>query len=148
MASSSSSRRKGKVARIARNANPTGRISDEDIRGKLLSLRKIITVVSHRYLKLVRVFYSNIKMSDETFCSIVKGVDIKVWIEISVFQPIRKEGFLFEKWIGHQQVYPISESWSANKIDLTKTEEDEWTKWYVVKINCMSESLKRFLEIM
>ncbi|WVY90938.1 hypothetical protein V8G54_036452 [Vigna mungo] len=97
-----------------------GRISDEDIRGKLLSLRKIKIVVSHTYLKLVRVFYSNIKMSDETFCSTVKGVDIK-------------------------QVYPISESWSANKTDLTNTEEGEWAKWYVVKINCMSESLKRFL---
>ncbi|WVY98748.1 hypothetical protein V8G54_030899 [Vigna mungo] len=125
MASSSSSRRKRKVSRISRNVNPTGRISYEDIRGKLLSLRKIKTVVSHRYLKLVRVFYSNIKMNDETFCSRVKGVDIKVWNRIVVFQPIKKEGFLFEKWIGHQQVYPISESWSANKIDLTKTEEDD-----------------------
>ncbi|KOM34678.1 hypothetical protein LR48_Vigan02g082800 [Vigna angularis] len=126
MSSSSSSRRKWKVARIARNANPTGWISDEDIRRKLFSLRKIKTMVSHKYLKLVRVFYSNLKMSDETFCSTVKQVDIKVWI-------------------GYQQVYPISESWSANKKDLTKTEEDEWAKWYAVKIGCMSESLKRFL---
>ncbi|KAG2409353.1 uncharacterized protein HKW66_Vig0000180 [Vigna angularis] len=52
IASSSSSRRKWKVARIARNANPTVWINDEDIRRKLFSLRKIKTVVSHRYLKL------------------------------------------------------------------------------------------------
>ncbi|KOM34547.1 hypothetical protein LR48_Vigan02g069700 [Vigna angularis] len=107
MASSSSSRRKGKVVRIARNDNPIGTISDEDIQGKLLSLRKIKTLVSHRYLKLVRMFYSNLKI-----------------------------------WIGYQQVYPISESWSPNKTDLTKAEEDEWAKWYAVKIDCMSESLK------
>ncbi|KOM47527.1 hypothetical protein LR48_Vigan07g123100 [Vigna angularis] len=126
MASSSSSRRKWKVARITRNANPTGWISDEDIRQKLFSLRKIKTMVSHRYLKLVSVFYSNLKMSDETFCNTVKGIDIKVWI-------------------GHQQVYPISESWSPNKANLTKTKEDKWAKWYAMKIDCMSESLKRFL---
>ncbi|WVZ23892.1 hypothetical protein V8G54_002436 [Vigna mungo] len=84
-------------------------------------------------------------MSNETFCSTIKVVDIKVWIAIVVFQPIKKEGFLFEKWISHQQVYPISESWSANKTDLTKLKKDEWAKWYAVKINCMSESLKRFL---
>ncbi|KOM50283.1 hypothetical protein LR48_Vigan08g111000 [Vigna angularis] len=122
---SSSSRRKWKVARIARNVNPIGWIS-EDIRRKLFSLRKIKTVVSHKYLKLTRVFYSNLKMSDETFCSTVKRVDIQVWI-------------------GHQRVYPISESWSANKTNLTKIEEDEWDKWYAVKIDCMSESLKGFL---
>ncbi|KOM51936.1 hypothetical protein LR48_Vigan09g059500 [Vigna angularis] len=126
MASSSSSRRKWKLARIARNANPIGWISDEDIRWKLFSLRKIKIVVSHRYLKLVNVFYSNLKMSDETFCNTVKGVDIKVWI-------------------GHPQVYPIFESWSTHKTDLTKTKEDEWAKWYAVKIDCISESLKRFL---
>ncbi|KOM47904.1 hypothetical protein LR48_Vigan07g160800 [Vigna angularis] len=118
MVSSSSLRRKWKVARIARNANPTGWISDEDIRRKLFSLRKIKTVVSHRYLKLVKVFYSNLKMSDETFCSTVKRVDVKVWI-------------------GHQKVYPISKSWSANKIDLTKIKENESAKWYAVKIDCM-----------
>ncbi|KOM26146.1 hypothetical protein LR48_Vigan233s001300 [Vigna angularis] len=101
MGSSSSSRRKWKVARIASNTNPIGWISDEDIRQKLFSLRKIKIMVSHRYLKLVRVFYSNLKMSDETFCSSVKRVDIKVWI-------------------GHQQVYPISEYWSANKTKLKK----------------------------
>ncbi|WVZ16270.1 hypothetical protein V8G54_009252 [Vigna mungo] len=121
---SSSSRRKGKVARIARNVNPTRRISDEDIRGKLLSLRKIKTVVSHIYLKLVRVFYSNLKMSDETFCSIVH---------------------LKEVWVGIVQVYPISESWSANKTCFKKTKEDEWARWYAVTIDCMLESLKRFL---
>ncbi|KOM54752.1 hypothetical protein LR48_Vigan10g064400 [Vigna angularis] len=99
MASSSSSRRKWKVARIRRNANPTGWISDEDIRLKIFSLRKIKIVVSHRYLKLVSVFYSNLKMSDETFCNKVNGVDMKlikeVWIGIVVYQPISKEGFLF-----------------------------------------------------
>ncbi|KOM34689.1 hypothetical protein LR48_Vigan02g083900 [Vigna angularis] len=147
MASSSSSRRKWKVARIVRNANPTSWISDEDIRWKLFSLRKIKTVVSHRYLKLVSVFYSNVKMSDETFCNKVKGVDMKlikeVWIGIVVHQPINKEGFLFHIWIGHQgligftkrknddhqQVYPLSDSWSASKTDSTKTEEDEWARW-------------------
>ncbi|KOM55847.1 hypothetical protein LR48_Vigan10g173900 [Vigna angularis] len=146
MASSSSSRRKWKVARIARNANPTGWISDEDIRRKLFSLRKIKTVVSHRYLKLMSVFYSNLKMSDETFCNKVKEVDMKlikeVLIRIVVYQPISKGGFLFHIWIGHQgligftkrkyddhqQVYPISDSWSANKTDSTKT-EDEWARW-------------------
>ncbi|WVY95503.1 hypothetical protein V8G54_034591 [Vigna mungo] len=124
MASSSSSRRRGTVARIARNVNPTGRISGEDIREK--RLRKIKTVVSHRYLKLVRVFYSNLKMSDETFCSTVHLKE--VWIGIVIFQLIRKKGFLFQKWIG-----------------LKKTEEDEWARWYAVTIDCMSESLKRFL---
>ncbi|KOM47463.1 hypothetical protein LR48_Vigan07g116700 [Vigna angularis] len=136
---SSSSRRKWKVARIARNANPTGWIIDEDIRRKLFCLRKIKTVVSRRYLKLVTMFYSNLKMSDETFCNKVKGVDMKlikeVWIGIVVYQPISKEGFLFQIWISHhgligfirekkddhQQVYPISDSWSANKTDSTKT---------------------------
>ncbi|KOM41098.1 hypothetical protein LR48_Vigan04g129600 [Vigna angularis] len=100
MTSSSSSRRKWKVVRIARNVNPT-----------------------------------------------VKGVDMKlmkeVWIGIAFFQPISKEGFLFQIWIGHQgligftmikndhhqQVYPISKSLSANKTDSTKTEEDEWAIW-------------------
>ncbi|KOM37714.1 hypothetical protein LR48_Vigan03g109600 [Vigna angularis] len=81
MTSSSSSRRKWKVAQIARNANPIGWISDEDIRGKLFSLWKMKTVVSHRYLKLL-----------------IK----EVWIGIVIFQPIRKEGFLFQIWIGHQ----------------------------------------------
>ncbi|KOM55908.1 hypothetical protein LR48_Vigan10g180000 [Vigna angularis] len=146
MASSSSSRRKWEVARIARNVNPTGWISDEDIRRNLFSLRKIKTVVSHRYLKLVSVFYSNLKMSDETFCNKVKGVDMKlikeVWIGIVVYQPISKEGFLFHIWIGHQgligftkrknddhqQVFPIFDSWSANKTDSTKIEEDEWAR--------------------
>ncbi|KOM37323.1 hypothetical protein LR48_Vigan03g070400 [Vigna angularis] len=106
MAFSSSSRRKWKVSWIARNVNATGRISDEDIRRKLFSIRKIKTVVSHRYLKLVSVLYSNLKMSDETFCNTIKGVDMKlikeVWIGIVVFQPITKEGFLFQIWIGHQ----------------------------------------------
>ncbi|KOM47332.1 hypothetical protein LR48_Vigan07g103600 [Vigna angularis] len=147
MASSSSSRRKWKVVRIARNVNPTSWISDEDIRRKLFSLRKIKTVVSHIYMKLVSVFYSNLKMSDETFCNTVKGVDMKlikeVWIGIVAFQPISKECFLFQIWIGHQgligftmiknddhqQVYPISESSSANKTDSTKTEEDQWARW-------------------
>ncbi|KOM41102.1 hypothetical protein LR48_Vigan04g130000 [Vigna angularis] len=64
MASSSSSRRKWKVAWISRNANPTGLI-----------------------------------------------------------------GFTMIKDDDHQQVYPISESLSANKIDSTKTEEDEWARW-------------------
>ncbi|KOM43545.1 hypothetical protein LR48_Vigan05g114900 [Vigna angularis] len=147
MASSSSSRRKWKVAQIARNVNPTVWISNEDIRQKLFSLRKIKIVISHRYLKLVSVFYSNLKMSDETFCNKVKGVDMKlikeVWIGIVVYQPINKEGFLFQIWIRHQgligftkiknddrqQVYPISDSWSANKTDSTKTEENEWARW-------------------
>ncbi|WVY90811.1 hypothetical protein V8G54_036325, partial [Vigna mungo] len=103
-------KKKRNVAQIQRNANPTGRVNDEDIRGKLLSLRKIKIVVSHRYMKLIRLFYSNLKINDD-----------------------------------HQQVYPISESWSANKTGLKKTEEDEWARWYAVKIDCMSESLKRFL---
>ncbi|KOM41079.1 hypothetical protein LR48_Vigan04g127700 [Vigna angularis] len=84
MASSSSSRRKWKVARIARNVNPTGWISDEDIRQKLFTLRKIKTVVSPRYLKLVSVFYSNLKMSDETFCNKVNEVDMKLIKEILI----------------------------------------------------------------
>ncbi|KOM40834.1 hypothetical protein LR48_Vigan04g103200 [Vigna angularis] len=157
MAYSSSSRRKWKVARIARNANPTGWISDEDIRRKLFSLRKIKTVVSHKYLKLVSMFYSNLKMSDESFCNTIKGVDMKLIKEVSigivVFQPISKEGFLFQIWIGHQgligftmiknddhqQVYPISESSSANETDSTKTEEYEWARWL-----CQNRS-KRYL---
>ncbi|KAG2380555.1 uncharacterized protein HKW66_Vig0249330 [Vigna angularis] len=79
---SSSSRRKWKIARIARNANPIGWIINEDIRRKLFCLRKIKIVVSHRYLKLVTMFYSNLKMSDETFCNKVKGVDMKLIKEI------------------------------------------------------------------
>ncbi|KOM57483.1 hypothetical protein LR48_Vigan11g051600 [Vigna angularis] len=130
---SSSSRRKWKIARIARNANPIGWIINEDIRRKLFCLRKIKIVVSHRYLKLVTMFYSNLKMSDETFCNKVKGVDMKlikeVWIGIVVYQPISKEGFHNRKKDDHQQVYPISDSWSANKTDSTKTEEDEWARW-------------------
>ncbi|KOM47753.1 hypothetical protein LR48_Vigan07g145700 [Vigna angularis] len=129
MASSSSSRRKWKVARIARNTNPTGWISDEDIRRKLFSLRKIKAVVSHRYLKLVSVFYSNLKMSDETFCNTVKRVDMKlineVWIRIVVFQPISKESFLFQIWIGHQGLI----GFTMIKTDSTKTKEDEWAIW-------------------
>ncbi|KOM48170.1 hypothetical protein LR48_Vigan07g187400 [Vigna angularis] len=100
MASSSSSRRKWKVARIVRNVNPTGWISHEDIRQKFCSLRKIKTVVSHRYLKLVSVFYSNLKMRDETFCNLVKGVDMKlikvVWIWIAFFNRSAKKTFSFK----------------------------------------------------
>ncbi|KOM48239.1 hypothetical protein LR48_Vigan07g194300 [Vigna angularis] len=50
--SSSSSRRKEKVARVTRNANPSGWISDEEIRGKFLFLRVIKYVVPHKYLDL------------------------------------------------------------------------------------------------
>ncbi|KOM47466.1 hypothetical protein LR48_Vigan07g117000 [Vigna angularis] len=49
---SSSSRRKEKVARITRNANPSGWISDEEIRGKFLYWRVIKYVVPHKYLAL------------------------------------------------------------------------------------------------
>ncbi|KOM57629.1 hypothetical protein LR48_Vigan11g066200 [Vigna angularis] len=54
MASSSSKslRTKEKVARVTRNANPSGWISDEEIRGKLLSWRDIKNVVPHKYLDL------------------------------------------------------------------------------------------------
>ncbi|KOM57741.1 hypothetical protein LR48_Vigan11g077400 [Vigna angularis] len=42
------------------------------------------------YLELVRVFYSNLKISDGTLCSRVKGVDIKltneVWTDIAGFR--------------------------------------------------------------
>ncbi|KOM43428.1 hypothetical protein LR48_Vigan05g103200 [Vigna angularis] len=142
MASSSSSRRKWKVGQIARNANPTGSISDEDIRRKLFSLRKIKIVVSHKYLKLVSVFYSNLKMSDETFCNKVKGLDMKlikeVWIGIFVYQPINKEGFLFQIWIGHQGLIGFT------KIR-QKLKKMSGLDGYVVKIDCMSESLKKIL---
>ncbi|KOM57436.1 hypothetical protein LR48_Vigan11g046900 [Vigna angularis] len=50
--SSSSSRRKEKVARVTRNANPSGWISDEEIRGKFLFWRVIKYVVPQRYLDL------------------------------------------------------------------------------------------------
>ncbi|KOM40600.1 hypothetical protein LR48_Vigan04g079800 [Vigna angularis] len=163
MASSSSSRRKWKVARIARNANPTGWISDEDIRRKLFSLRKIKTVVSHRYLKLVSVFYSNLKMSDETFCNKVKGVDMKlikeVWIRIVVYHPINKEGFLFHIWIGikdlldslREKMMIISKSIPylilgvQTKQIRQKLKKMSGLDGYAVKIDCMSESLKKIL---
>ncbi|KOM34797.1 hypothetical protein LR48_Vigan02g094700 [Vigna angularis] len=50
--SSSSSRRKEKVARVTRNANPYGWISGEGIRGKFLFWRVIKSVVPHKYLNL------------------------------------------------------------------------------------------------
>ncbi|WVY95073.1 hypothetical protein V8G54_034161 [Vigna mungo] len=84
-------------------------------------------MVSHRYLKLVSVFYSNLNMSDET--SLSQGLI----------------GFTMIKNDDHQQVYLISESWSANKTGLTKTEEDEWARWYAVTIDCMSKLLKKIL---
>ncbi|KOM52116.1 hypothetical protein LR48_Vigan09g077500 [Vigna angularis] len=163
MASSSSSRRKWKVARIARNANPTGWIIDEDIRQKLFSLRKIKTMVSHRYLKLVTVFNSNLKMSDETFCNKIKGVDMKlikeVWIGIVVYQPISKEGFLFQIWIGHhgligfirEKMMIISKSIPYLILGVqTKQIQQKLKKMsgldgYPVKIDYMSESLKKIL---
>ncbi|KOM35124.1 hypothetical protein LR48_Vigan02g127400 [Vigna angularis] len=49
---SSSSRRKEKVAWVTRNANPSGWISDEEIRGKFLYWRVIKYVVPHKYLAL------------------------------------------------------------------------------------------------
>ncbi|KOM52110.1 hypothetical protein LR48_Vigan09g076900 [Vigna angularis] len=52
MASSSSSRRKEKVVRVTRNANPSGWISDDEIRGKFLFWRVIKYVVPHKYLDL------------------------------------------------------------------------------------------------
>ncbi|KOM47335.1 hypothetical protein LR48_Vigan07g103900 [Vigna angularis] len=53
MASSSSlSRRKDKVSRVTRNANPFGWISDEDIRGNFLFWRVIKYVVPHKYMDL------------------------------------------------------------------------------------------------
>ncbi|KOM29423.1 hypothetical protein LR48_Vigan681s000400 [Vigna angularis] len=50
--SSSSSRRKKKVAQVTRNANPSGWISDEEIRGNFLFWRVIKYVVPHKYLDL------------------------------------------------------------------------------------------------
>lgn len=83
MASSSSSlRRREKVARVTRNVDPIGWIIDDEVRGKFLRWRKIKIVVPHKYLELVRVFYSNLKISDGTLCSRVKGVDIKLTEEI------------------------------------------------------------------
>ncbi|KOM48358.1 hypothetical protein LR48_Vigan07g206200 [Vigna angularis] len=63
--SSSSSRRKEKVAQVTRNANPSGWISDEEIRGKFLFWRVLKYVVPHK----------------------VKGVNItihdNVWLDIA-----------------------------------------------------------------
>ncbi|KOM47994.1 hypothetical protein LR48_Vigan07g169800 [Vigna angularis] len=50
--SSSSSRRKQKVAWVTRNANPSGWISDDEIRGKFLFWRVIKYVVPHKYMDL------------------------------------------------------------------------------------------------
>ncbi|KOM40597.1 hypothetical protein LR48_Vigan04g079500 [Vigna angularis] len=50
--SSSSSRRKEKVAQVTRNANPSGWISDDEIRGKFLFWRVIKYVVPRKYLDL------------------------------------------------------------------------------------------------
>ncbi|KOM49935.1 hypothetical protein LR48_Vigan08g076200 [Vigna angularis] len=50
--SSSSSRRKEKVSRVTKNANPSGWISDEEIRGNFLYWRHIKIVVPHKYLDL------------------------------------------------------------------------------------------------
>ncbi|KOM37521.1 hypothetical protein LR48_Vigan03g090300 [Vigna angularis] len=47
--SSSSSKRKEKVARVTRNAYPSGWISDDEIRGKFLFWRVIKYVVPHKY---------------------------------------------------------------------------------------------------
>ncbi|KOM54842.1 hypothetical protein LR48_Vigan10g073400 [Vigna angularis] len=52
MASSSSSRRKEKVARVTRNVNPSGWISDEETLGTFLYWRHIKFVVPHKYLDL------------------------------------------------------------------------------------------------
>ncbi|KAG2404709.1 uncharacterized protein HKW66_Vig0116310 [Vigna angularis] len=72
---SSSSRRKWKVAWIARNANPTSWIVDEDIRRKLFCLRKIKIVVSHRYLKLAIVgsFTTQVRVLVEGLRGRVRG---------------------------------------------------------------------------
>ncbi|KOM43290.1 hypothetical protein LR48_Vigan05g089400 [Vigna angularis] len=48
---SSSSRRKEKVARVKRNANPSGWISDPKIRGKFLFWRVIKSVLPHKTVK-------------------------------------------------------------------------------------------------
>ncbi|KOM57554.1 hypothetical protein LR48_Vigan11g058700 [Vigna angularis] len=140
MASSSSSRRKWKVAWIARNANPRGWISDEDIRLKLFSPRKIKIVVSHRYLKLVSVFYSNLNMSDETFCNKVKGVDMKlikeVWIGIVIYQPINKVGFLFQMMIISKFI-PYMILGVQTKQIRQKLKKMSGLDGYVVKIDCM-----------
>ncbi|KOM48287.1 hypothetical protein LR48_Vigan07g199100 [Vigna angularis] len=50
--SSSSSRRKEKVARVTRHANPSEWISDEEIRGKFLFWRVVKYIVPHKYLNL------------------------------------------------------------------------------------------------
>ncbi|KOM49652.1 hypothetical protein LR48_Vigan08g047900 [Vigna angularis] len=50
--SSSSSRRKEKVGQVTRNANPSGWISDDEIRGKFLFWRVIKYVLPHKYLDL------------------------------------------------------------------------------------------------
>ncbi|KOM55436.1 hypothetical protein LR48_Vigan10g132800 [Vigna angularis] len=50
--SSPSSRGKGKVVRITRNVDPSGWISDEEIREMFLIWKRIKTVVPHGYLEL------------------------------------------------------------------------------------------------
>ncbi|KOM50216.1 hypothetical protein LR48_Vigan08g104300 [Vigna angularis] len=50
--SSPSSRGKGKVVRITRNADTSGWISDEEIREVFLRWKRIKTVVPHKYLEL------------------------------------------------------------------------------------------------
>ncbi|BAT96027.1 hypothetical protein LR48_Vigan02g075100 [Vigna angularis] len=50
-------------------------------------LKKFIKMADPWYPELARVFYSNLKIRDETPCSRVKGIDIKltdeIWIEIA-----------------------------------------------------------------
>ncbi|KOM52125.1 hypothetical protein LR48_Vigan09g078400 [Vigna angularis] len=81
--SSSSSRRKEKVVRVTRNANSSGWISDEEIRGKFLYWRHLKIVVPHKYLDLQlfkkeEVFYTNLRVLNGVIHSRVKGVNITI----------------------------------------------------------------------
>ncbi|KOM48179.1 hypothetical protein LR48_Vigan07g188300 [Vigna angularis] len=53
-------------------------------------LKTFVEMAEPWYLELVRVFYSNLKVNDRTFCSRVKGTNImftnEVWAEIVGFR--------------------------------------------------------------
>ncbi|KOM31695.1 hypothetical protein LR48_Vigan01g125000 [Vigna angularis] len=76
--SSSSSRRKEKVVRVTRNANPSRWISDEEIRGKFLFWRVIKYMKGDRYPDLVEVFYTNLRVVNGVIHSRVKGVNVTI----------------------------------------------------------------------
>lgn len=73
-------------------------------------MKKFVEMTDPWYPKLVRVFYYNMRLSDGTLCSKVKGVNIKltdeVWTEIADFKLGREKCHLgidgFHKFIMYQ----------------------------------------------